>query len=208
MFKIKHLMKDVRHNSLLLITAAVVIILTAAASFIYLFGNSENISIQTSAKTKNQPIQTSESMSGPAHVYVDISGCVKNPGVYELESTSRIFEVIDKAGGFTDKADTSQINQAETITDGMKIHIPERGESGGDTSSSSDSSDNTDSSLVNINSADADTLQQLPGIGPVTAEKIIAYRQENGAFDSVENIMDVDGIGDKTYQKIKEHITV
>ena len=212
MNKIKHLLKDANFKNILLITAALVIILTSAAAFIYLYGKSETISIETSAKTRETGgSATEEKASSSDTVFVDVSGCIKTPGVYELPYGSRIFEAIEEAGGFTKHADRALINQAETITDGMKINVPDKRDieengSGAAHVSGNGASDNGE--LININTAGSEELQQISGIGPVTAEKIIQYREENGVFDSVEDITNVSGIGEKTLEKMKPQITV
>ncbi len=212
MDKIKHLLKDANFKNILLITAALVIILTSAAAFIYLYGKSETISIETSAKTRETGgSATEEKASSSDTVFVDVSGCIKTPGVYELPYGSRIFEAIEKAGGFTKHADKALINQAETITDGMKINVPDKRDSEGSGSGAAHVSGNGASDtgeLININTAGSEELQQISGIGPVTAEKIIRYREENGAFGSVEDITNVSGIGEKTLEKMKPQITV
>ena len=207
MNKIKHLLKDANFKNILLITAALVIILTSAAAFIYLYGKSETISIETSAKTRETGgSATEEKASSSDTVFVDVSGCV-----YELPYGSRIFEAIEKAGGFTKHANRALINQAETITDGMKINVPDKRDSEGSGSGEVHVSGNGASDtgeLININTAGSEELQQISGIGPVTAEKIIRYREENGAFGSVEDITNVSGIGEKTLEKMRPQITV
>jgi len=212
MNKIKHLLKDANFKNILLITAALVIILTSAAAFIYLYGKSETISIETSAKTRDTGGSAIEEKTASTDtVYVDVSGCIKTPGVYELPYGSRIFEAIEKAGGFTKHADRALINQAETITDGMKINVPDKRDTeengSGEAHVSGNGASDTDE-LININTAGSEELQQISGIGPVTAEKIIRYREENGAFGSVEDIKNVSGIGEKTLEKMKPQITV
>ncbi|MBR2546915.1 MAG: helix-hairpin-helix domain-containing protein [Eubacterium sp.] len=211
-YRLKRLIKDAENKNILLITAAAAIILAAAVFFIYYYGNSENISFGSLSDPEDQIISETENSSNidpTSNIYVDISGCVKKPGVYEMEPGSRIFEVIDEAGGFTRHADTALINQAEEISDGMKINVPDKRDKGkakssGHASASSDTSE----SLININKADSETLQRIPGIGPVTAEKIIQYREENGPFGSVEDITNISGIGDKTLEKMRPSITV
>ena len=131
-------------------------------------------------------------------VFVDIGGAVENPGVYEVAKDTRLFEVIEMAGGLTEDADADRVNRASFVEDGQKIIIPEKG---------SDIAGDPGSGLININTATADELKTLSGIGDVTAEKIIEYRSSK-SFKSKEDIMSVDGIGSKTYEKIKDRITV
>ena len=141
-------------------------------------------------------------------IVVDIAGCIKNPGVYEIAEGKRLYEVIELAGGLTKEADTTQINQAEILYDGQKILIPEIVEYDSSSGNAGLSAAITSDGRVNINLADSSELQEIPGVGPATAEKIIRYRESNGRFVIIEDIKNVDGIGDKTFEKIKDMITV
>lgn len=141
-------------------------------------------------------------------LFVDIGGAVENPGVYEVAKDTRLFEVIDMAGGLTEDADADRVNRASFVEDGQKIIIPEKGSDiAGDLASASAAPGDSGIGLININTATADELKTLSGIGDVTAEKIIEYRSSK-SFKSKEDIMSVDGIGSKTYEKIKDRITV
>ena len=141
-------------------------------------------------------------------LFVDIGGAVENPGVYEVAKDTRLFEVIEMAGGLTEDADADRVNRASFVEDGQKIIIPEKGSDiAGDPASASAAPGDSGSGLININTATADELKTLSGIGDVTAEKIIEYRSSK-SFKSKEDIMSVDGIGSKTYEKIKDRITV
>lgn len=149
-------------------------------------------------------------------ILVDVAGAVANPSVVELPDGSRVFEAIEKAGGLTGEADTRIINQAEVLIDGQKLYIPTKQEmdqlqTSGDAAASFhyyDPAGISQSRLVNINTADSAALQQLTGVGPATAEKIIDYRNRNGKFKTIEEIKNVSGIGDKTFEKFKDKITV
>ena len=141
-------------------------------------------------------------------LFVDIGGAVENPGVYEVAKDTRLFEVIEMAGGLTEDADADRVNRASFVEDGQKIIIPEKGSDiAGDLASASAAPGDSGIGLININTATADELKTLSGIGDVTAEKIIEYRSSK-SFKSKEDIMSVDGIGSKTYEKIKDRITV
>ena len=133
---------------------------------------------------------------------------MKKPGVYELPFGSRIFEAIEEAGGFTKNADTTLINQAESITDGMKINVPDKKDKSKNASGSTSQEQAGSGRMININTADSTELQQITGVGPVTAEKIIRYREENGSFRTVDDLTNVSGIGEKTLEKMKPQITV
>jgi|LSQX01.1.fsa_nt_gb competence protein ComEA len=139
--------------------------------------------------------------------YVDISGGVKSPGIYEVDSETRLFDVIKLAGGIADDADIDQINQAEFIKDGQKIIIPTKNENEAEGSSLDEGSSSNSDGTVNINSASKDELKTIAGVGDVIAERIIDYRK-GSRFNSIEDIKNVKGIGDATYEKMKDSITI
>ena len=153
-----------------------------------------------------------EAPAASSVAYVDISGEVNKPGVYKVTSETRLFEVIDMAGGLTEKADPDSLNRAEKVTDGQKIIVLSYDESSKIGSSSSSVPDygltSDEGDKVNINTADSSELQTIPGIGPAKAQSIIDYREQNGYFTTTEDIMDVTGIGQKTYASIKDYIVV
>ena len=152
---------------------------------------------------------TENSKGAVSCIYVDISGCVENPGVYEVNEGTRLFQLIEKAGGLTPGADTEGINRAEKVSDGQKIVIYEEGENPQNHDMVKNGTASSEiGSKININTADESLLQDIPGIGPVTADSIIKYREENGSFSSIEDIKNVSGIGDKTFEKLKDRITV
>ena len=141
-------------------------------------------------------------------IFVDIGGAVEKPGVYQVSNDTRLFEVIEMAGGLSEEADTDHVNRASFVEDGQKIIIPVKGNENSDVLISGNTAYTaSDDGLININTASADELRTLTGIGEVTAEKIIEYRSSK-TFKSKEDIMLVDGIGEKTYEKIKDRITV
>ncbi len=141
---------------------------------------------------------------------VDIGGEVKNPMLAQLPSGSRIGDAITAAGGTTEKADLSNINRAQLLEDGQKIYIPSTDGSSSQTVSNSSTSSDTKASnqKVNINTANDEQLRTLSGVGPATAEKIINYRTKEGAFKTIDDLKNVDGIGDKTFEKLKDKICV
>lgn len=142
-------------------------------------------------------------------ILVHITGCVQNEGVYELEENSRIKDVIEKAGGIKEDADLTNINLAEIIEDGTKIHIPSKNETQENIQAvNTNIGSSSKTTKVNINTATQEQLETLPGIGSSTALKIIEYRKENGKFSSIEQIKEVSGIGESKYKKIKDYIVV
>ena len=147
-------------------------------------------------------------------VIVHITGEINNPGIIELESGDRIFNAIEKAGGTTKNADTSKINLAQVVEDGMKINVPNINdkeivtEETVSTVSNSNNIQQKKQSIVNINSASQAELETLPGIGPSIASKIVNYRKEKGKFSKIEDIKNVSGIGEAKFEKIKKYIKV
>ncbi|WP_433743257.1 helix-hairpin-helix domain-containing protein [Falsibacillus pallidus] len=142
-----------------------------------------------------------------ALIAADIKGAVKKPGLYYIENGVRVLGLIEKAGGFLDDADQTQINLAEIIQDEMMIYVPFQGEamSKGDIGVPGSGVNN---GRISLNRATIEELQQLPGIGPGKAKLIIEYREESGRFKKIEDLKNVSGIGDKTYEKIAELISL
>ncbi len=163
--------------------------------------------------TGDSETEPEEEDSDSSEICVYICGAVNSPGVYELEDGDRIYQLVEMAGGLSEDADERSVNLAQTVADGEMVYIPtveesaaaaETGtEAAGDTASEGKISDK-----VNINTATAEELTSLSGIGEAKAAAIIAYREEHGSFQSIEEIMQVDGIAEATYNKIKDEITV
>ncbi|MGG1686308.1 helix-hairpin-helix domain-containing protein [Pseudalkalibacillus sp. NRS-1564] len=141
-------------------------------------------------------------------VLVDVKGAVVAPGVYEINSNGRVKDVIKKAGGFLEDADQVQLNLASKVVDEMVIYVPIVGEVTSSSVSSVSEKPSVESQLVSINSADLNELQKLPGIGPAKAEAIVQFREDNGSFTAIEELMNISGIGEKTFEKLKDLITV
>lgn len=150
-------------------------------------------------------------------VLVDVKGAVLHPGVYALNEEERIIDAVKLAGGYLTDADTQLINHAQKVQDEMVIYIPVKGEKLDEvtsgfiampTAESSTNSGNAKDGKVNLNKADEAALTTLSGIGPSKAQSIIAYREENGGFQTIEDLKKVTGIGDKTYEKLKDSISV
>ncbi len=139
-------------------------------------------------------------------IFVYVCGAVCNPGVYELPADSRAYEAVTQAGGMQEDAAGTAVNLAEVLTDGQKLQIPFQGEVSD--VQVSDSGEVTTDSRVNINTASLEELMTLKGIGQTRAEQILEYREKHGSFASPEAIMDVDGIKQGTYDKIKDNIRV
>lgn len=145
----------------------------------------------------------------PSPIRVYVSGAVNDPAVYELELGSIVQDAIDAAGGPVSDADLAGVNLALELKDQQQVHVPREGEaSPPPVVSGGTSGEEEEGAPVNINTATAVELESLPGIGPVTAEKIVEYREANGSFSNVEEIQDVPGIGEKTFEGMEGLITV
>lgn len=145
----------------------------------------------------------------PLPLMVHVSGAVQAPGVYALPRGARVQDAIEAAGGFTEGANVDAVNLAAFLEDGGKVVVPEKGEQVESAKDYGNSSQTPSSeSLVDINTADQATLETLPGIGPVMAQRIIEYRDQNGFFNTKEDIMNVKGIGEATYTQIRDLIVV
>lgn len=152
-------------------------------------------------------------------IYVDVTGAVKAPGVYTLPAGSRVFEAIALAGGAREDASLENLNQAGILQDGQQIRVYTEEEAaqmaqqgslpslpGAETAAGQ--KEGQEASKVNINTAGKDELMTLTGIGETRAEAILAYRQETGGFQAPEDLMQVEGIKEKTFEKLKDQITV
>jgi competence protein ComEA len=142
-------------------------------------------------------------------IIVDVKGQVRNPGIVTLEEGKRVYDAIEYAGGITENGNLDAINLAAYLKDGQCIYVPEKGENldNKEIMISQQISEQT-GRMININTANEQELMELPGIGPATAKKIIDFRSTNNGFASIEDIMNVSGIGEKKFQQIKDLISI
>ena len=169
----------------------------------------EDVSLEGTKKAA--AVSETEAMA-PAFV-VHVCGEVANPGIYELPAGSRIYEAVKAAGGFTENAAEESVNLASPIEDGVQIRIYSKEETetlaaGAAPFDGFEASGEGKEPVVNLNTATKEELMTLSGIGESRAEDIIRYREENGGFQNIEDIMKVSGIKDAAFQKIKDRITV
>ena len=222
----KHGRDKTTFNKEKIIRSLIIAIIALSALFVFIMRTGDNeIKLdksditseeQISDKTSNE--QDTETSSDV--VICDVSGAVKTPRVVELKKGSRISDAIDAAGGLSKNADITNVNRAAVVNDGDKILIPEEGKPQTDTQinsgqaiQSSDTDNNhTASGLtsgkISINNADSTQLQTINGVGPVTADKIIAFREQNGGFTKIEQLKEISGIGDKTFEKMKDQVSL
>lgn len=153
------------------------------------------------------------------HWVLYITGAVKRPGVYRLPPGSRVYQLVDQAGGLTPEAVPEAFNMAAPLADGMHIHVPDKTEAAEPSpeksfktpytfGSDSLAGGTVDNELIDINRADVKTLEKLPGIGPKTAEAIIRYRDQEGPFRCVEDLLSVKGIGPAKLEAIRDQVRV
>ncbi|EOT27486.1 comEA protein [Eubacterium sp. 14-2] len=157
----------------------------------------------------------SEGISGPEEtseeavqenpvIYVQVSGAVAKPGVYELKAGSRIFQAVELAGGITEEADTKNLNQAGILEDGQMVYIPDAEEAAQGLPVEPGQEDGR----INLNTATETELMTLPGIGAAKARSILAFREANGSFQCTEDLMKIEGIKDGVFSRIKDSIRV
>ncbi|MGL5243803.1 MAG: helix-hairpin-helix domain-containing protein, partial [Sarcina sp.] len=159
---------------------------------------SKKIEVEKEEKTKNL-------------ITVEIKGEVNKPDVYIIEDETRLYQLIELAGGITLEADVDSINRASTLTDGQCVfigNINNKQESNNSNNALPNSNTSTSNGKININSASKDDLMKLTGVGESKAQAIISYREKSGGFKKVEDLQNVDGIGEKTVEKLKDSITV
>lgn len=173
-------------------------------------GNSFDDTIFEEETSNNEEIKENIEVK-EEKILVDIKGEIKKPGVYELDKGSIVEDLIKLAGGITDKGTLDTINRAQELKKNEAILIPNKDElkeakAFNNTSIKSNIDNSSENELININTADSDELNKINGIGKSKAEAIIKYREENGGFKSIEEIKNVSGIGDATFEKIKSSI--
>ena len=166
-------------------------------------GQSATVPPQSGLDEPPGTLSTSSPAAGGSAIFVHILGAVMAPGLYELREGDRAVDAVAAAGGFADGADQSQLNLARFVTDGEQIVVPVVGAvppaaAGGAQVPGK----------VNINTADAAALETLPRVGPAMAARIIEWRDANGRFTAVEDLMSVTGVGEKTFEQLKDLVTV
>ncbi len=157
---------------------------------------------------------TDASAGAGAELYVHVAGAVVEPGLYVLPAHARVVDAVAAAGGLTDDADGDAINLARPLSDGEQLHVPRQGESppsasgGAPPEGAAPGGAAPGNGRVDLNTADEALLDTLPRIGPALAQRIIAWRDENGRFTSVEDLLAVPGIGDKMLESLRDLVTV
>lgn len=176
--------------------------------FLFLTREKEQINQgDLTAVTYPEEDNDTEADNNEGEVIVDIKGEINQPGVYELDSNARIMDVVDLASGFTDEADETAVNLAQKVHDEMIIIVPAQLEDGVNADDGTVSS-GTMNEKIRLNYATQEEIETLSGIGPSKAQAIIQYREENGFFQSVEDLLNISGIGEKTLEDIRDDIQI
>lgn len=195
-----------------MIKIGILLITVIACGFLYSCSDSQ----KTSVRIEEQPVEANELEKAdvPSDTqaqtkedtlfYVYICGEVKLPGVYQVKEGARLYQVVEMAGGLLETAAPNYLNLAENVTDGQKIVVPTIDEANDMVIVENESSNG----LVNINTANEDTLTTLPGIGASKAKNIINYRESKGGFQTIEELTEIEGIKEGVFNKVKDLITV
>jgi competence protein ComEA len=155
--------------------------------------------------------------AAPVPLVVHVSGAVHRPGVVELSPGARVQEAVAAAGGLTGEADPDRLNLARPLNDGERVWVPVPGEEEPDlvgpetgptpAAQPGEPAGGAAGPVVDLNAADQSALEELPGVGPVTAGRIVAWREEHGRFSSAEELLEVSGIGERTLEQLRPHLT-
>jgi len=164
------------------------------------------VEVSTTPSAGTAPAPASASPSPEVIVLVDVAGWVRHPGVYEFTEGARVIDAIDAAGGARPGSLLQALNLAAPLADGTQILVPREGQQG--VAPPPVSGGAVAGGLINVNTATATELEELPGVGEVIAQAIVDYRTENGPFTSVDQLLDVSGIGDATLENIRDLVTV
>ena len=157
----------------------------------------------------DEALPPEEESTKPLVIMADIKGAVINPGVYKMEAEDRIIDLVDKAGGLLTDADSNVVNFAQKVEDQMVVYIPRVGEENIEIPEKPTTENREEEAgKININEADESMLMGLSGIGPSKAASIIQYREEKGFFKSIDDIKNASGIGEATFNNLKDSITI
>lgn len=204
-----------QNNKIQCAKAAILFVLIVIAVCLFFAGGEaeDALAIEDADRTDTAVSEHDTDATTSKTIYVDVGGSVNMPGVVILPQGSRVFEAISSAGGVKADGDTSALNLAAVLSDGDKLYVPNTAEANGTGSGSGNSFfvnsvAQASAGKVNLNRATAEQLQSLSGIGPATAAKIIAYRTEVGPFKTIKELMNVSGIGEKTFQKLEKSLEI
>ena len=214
-------MKYINKKQKIVLIIIISIITLGVAYYTYIMKTNDefNVEEQSLEVEKDTEEENNEVKEEKSKIIIHVSGAVVNEGIVELEEKARVADAIEAAGGVTEDAYMRDINLASLLEDGMKVYIPTKEEVmqkeensdyiiGSNNIIENNNVESKKSGKVNINTATKEELDTLPGVGELTANKIISYREENGKFKSIEEIKEVSGIGDSKFEQIKDLIEI
>ena len=195
-----------------IIMVSIIIIVIIGAIYMFYLNYNYNL-IEEDKEIREENISNKNEAKDDEEIIIHVAGAVKKPGIVKLKIGSRVEDAIDAAGGLLNDSDITNINLAHILEDGIKIKIPSKNDEKNekyiiDGLSDDFSSETEKNKLININTATKNELENLRGIGPSLAIKIVEYRNKNGKFKKIEDIKNVSGIGSNKYEKIKDYIKI
>jgi competence protein ComEA len=155
---------------------------------------------------RSSPVAGLSVRTAPSRVFVHVTGAVRHPGVYRIPAWGRLDLAVERAGGAKRSADLEGVNLAAKVADGQQIVVPRRGVAAESAGGEASAGGAGQAGPISLNTATADQLDELDGVGPATAEKILAWRKEHGGFRSVEDLKQISGIGPKRFEALKDKV--
>jgi competence protein ComEA len=199
-------MADLTPRQLALCVAGVAVMLLLGLSQLRRGGGETEAAAPGAAK-----IEVADNGGGGGRLVIHVAGAVRDPGVYRLRSGSRVDDAVQRAGGATRRADLGGLNLAAELEDGRQVLVPERARTGGSAGAAAGGAaapEPAPGQPLNLNTATLEQLDTLSGIGPLTAQKILDFREERGGFGSIEELGEIPGIGDKRLATLREEVTL
>lgn len=193
-------MGEISKQQLVVYAAAALAIALIGARYLKEAGQTD------AARSSARPAPQVRVKRSPSGVIVHVTGAVRRPGVYSVPPWARLNRVVRRAGGPTRAADLAGVNLAAKVADGQQVVVPARNPAGAGTAS--DGAADAPSAPISLNTATIDELDELDGIGPATAQKIIDWRKEHGGFRSIDDLKQVSGIGPKRFEALEEKVRV
>jgi competence protein ComEA len=193
-------MVEVPRQQLFLCALAIVAVALVGARYLKQEGAGASVAVRAAKPVRIQ-------QSGGGRAFVHVTGAVRRPGVYRLPSWARLDLAVKRAGGPVKGADLEGVNLAAKVADGQQVVVPRRGVAGGAGAASALSgSGEVPSAPISLNTATPEQLDQLEGVGPATAQKILEFRKEHGGFRSVDDLKQISGIGPKRFETLKDKV--
>jgi len=189
---IKELLAEFSPRALKATITAIAVVGFGVYVFSSSFSNQPKVTLSKPSSSNTQDVKS-------PIIYIHVAGAVRKPGIYQLDSGSRVFDAVLLAGGFTNKANQTSVNMARILNDGEQLLV---------SSGTSSVQAQQESSLISLNQASSSQLEDLPGVGPALAGRMVDWRTANGGFKSKEDLLNVAGIGDKLFAAVKDLVTL